>query len=101
MWNVLVEYEIWRLKFNGSDPPAKVKPLRVTPKEGCVPYRCKGRKNNPLEERFLQLFAQELVEAGVINSRLGAAQSTCHEAGRTQVVENSRQMDRRRRVETF
>ncbi|KAH9117116.1 hypothetical protein AeMF1_009017 [Aphanomyces euteiches] len=66
LWNVLVEFDIWRLKFNESDPPAKVKPLRVTPKEGCVPYRCKGRKNNPLEERFLTLFAQELVDAGVI-----------------------------------
>ncbi|CAK4419327.1 unnamed protein product [Aphanomyces euteiches] len=37
MWSVLIEYDIWRIKFNGQDPPAKVKPLRVTPKDGCVP----------------------------------------------------------------
>ncbi|ETV70211.1 hypothetical protein H257_14243 [Aphanomyces astaci] len=51
--------------FNLSDPPA-VKPLKVTPKDGCVPYRCKGQKHNLLEESFLYLFAKELYDAGVI-----------------------------------
>ncbi|RHZ37981.1 hypothetical protein DYB31_013563, partial [Aphanomyces astaci] len=64
LWRVLTKHDIWRLKYDGSDPPARVKPL--TPKDGCVPYRCKGRKHNLLEERFLNLFAKELCDAGVI-----------------------------------
>ncbi|KAF0727842.1 hypothetical protein Ae201684_014184 [Aphanomyces euteiches] len=105
LWKVLVEYDIWRLKFNGSDPPAKVKPLRVTPKEGCVPYRCKGRKNNPLEERFLTLFAQELVDAGVIKRNQQSAwcspvNPVMKPDGR-KVVEDSRQMDRRGCIEAL
>ncbi|RHZ38941.1 hypothetical protein DYB26_013782, partial [Aphanomyces astaci] len=66
LWRILTKHDIWRLKFDGSDPPARVKPLKVTPKDGCVPYRCKGRKHNLLEERFLNLFAKELCDAGVI-----------------------------------
>ncbi|ETV71543.1 hypothetical protein H257_13207 [Aphanomyces astaci] len=68
LWDVLSKHDIWRIKFDGSDSPAKVKPLKVTPKDGCVPYRCKGRKHNHLEERFLRLFAQELLDAGVMKS---------------------------------
>ncbi|RQM30249.1 hypothetical protein B5M09_013234 [Aphanomyces astaci] len=38
--DVRSKHDIWRLKFDGSDPPAKMKPLKVTPKDGCVPrYR--------------------------------------------------------------
>ncbi|ETV79725.1 hypothetical protein H257_06962 [Aphanomyces astaci] len=59
LWDVLSKHDIWRIKFDGSDPPAKVKPLKVTPKDG---------KHNLLEERFLKLFAQELLDAGVIKS---------------------------------
>ncbi|KAF0735538.1 hypothetical protein Ae201684P_022451 [Aphanomyces euteiches] len=66
LWSALTKHDIWRLKFNGSDPPAKVEPLRVTPKEACEPYRCKGRLHNPLETRFLTLFGKELLDAGVI-----------------------------------
>ncbi|KAF0739860.1 hypothetical protein AaE_008781 [Aphanomyces astaci] len=73
LWDVLSKHEIWRLKFDRSDPPAKVKPLKVTPKDGFVPYRCKGRKHNLLEERFLKLFAQELLDAGVIKSNQQSA----------------------------
>ncbi|KAH9121928.1 hypothetical protein AeMF1_006559, partial [Aphanomyces euteiches] len=62
----LTKHDIWRLKFNGSDPPAKVEPLKVTQREGCEPYRCKGRPHNPLETRFLTLFGKELLDAGVI-----------------------------------
>ncbi|KAH9181363.1 hypothetical protein AeNC1_016661, partial [Aphanomyces euteiches] len=62
----LTKHDIWRLKFNGSDPPAKVEPLKVTPREGCEPYRCKGRPHNPLETRFLTFFGNELRDAGVI-----------------------------------
>ncbi|RLO03216.1 hypothetical protein DYB28_013152, partial [Aphanomyces astaci] len=68
LWDVLSKHDIWRIKFDGSDPPAK-----VTPKDGCVPYRCKGRKHNLLEERFLKLFAQELLNAGVIKSNQQSA----------------------------
>ncbi|ETV69573.1 hypothetical protein H257_14705 [Aphanomyces astaci] len=73
LWDVLSKHDIWRIKFNGADPPAKVKPLKVTPKDGCVPYRCKGRQHNLLEERFLKLFAQELLNAGVMKSNQRSA----------------------------
>jgi hypothetical protein len=66
LWRAVKRHDIWRIKFDGSDPPANVEPLHVVPKEGCVPFRCKGRKHNPLEERFLDLFGKELLEAGVI-----------------------------------
>ncbi|KAH9086254.1 hypothetical protein LEN26_020304, partial [Aphanomyces euteiches] len=66
LWKALTKHDIWRLKFNGSDPPAKVEPLKVTPREGCEPYRCKGRPHNPLETRFLTFFGNELRDAGVI-----------------------------------
>ncbi|KAH9103019.1 hypothetical protein AeMF1_020533, partial [Aphanomyces euteiches] len=66
LWQALTKHDIWRLKFNGSDPPAKVEPLKVTQREGCEPYRCKGRPHNPLETRFLTLFGKELLDAGVI-----------------------------------
>ncbi|RHZ14164.1 hypothetical protein DYB26_014129 [Aphanomyces astaci] len=65
-------HDIWQIKLDGSDPPAKVKPLKVTPTDGCVPYRCKGRKHNLLEERFLKLFAQELLNAGVKSNQQSA-----------------------------
>ncbi|RHZ03166.1 hypothetical protein DYB37_013406 [Aphanomyces astaci] len=68
LWRVLTKNDIWRLKFDGSDPPARVKPLKVTPKDGYVPYRCKGRKHNLLEERFLNLLAKELCDDGVVNA---------------------------------
>ncbi|CAK4843956.1 unnamed protein product, partial [Aphanomyces euteiches] len=53
LWQALTKHDIWRLKFNSSDPPAKVEPL-------------KGRPHNPLETRFLTLFGKELLDAGVI-----------------------------------
>ncbi|KAH9121504.1 hypothetical protein AeMF1_006817, partial [Aphanomyces euteiches] len=62
----LTKYDNWRLELNGSDPPTKVEPLKVTPSDGCEPYRCKGRPHNPLETRFLTLFGNELRDAGVI-----------------------------------
>ncbi|ETV70710.1 hypothetical protein H257_13808 [Aphanomyces astaci] len=31
LWDVLSKHDIWRIKFDGSDPPAKVKPLKPTP----------------------------------------------------------------------
>ncbi|ETV64725.1 hypothetical protein H257_18441 [Aphanomyces astaci] len=34
LWDVLSKHDIWRIKFDGSDPPAKVKLLKVTPKDG-------------------------------------------------------------------
>ncbi|CAK4686536.1 unnamed protein product, partial [Aphanomyces euteiches] len=37
LWKALTKHDIWRLKLNGSDPPAKVEPLKVTPREGCEP----------------------------------------------------------------
>ncbi|RHY17363.1 hypothetical protein DYB36_009703 [Aphanomyces astaci] len=77
LWRVLTKHDIWRLKFDGSDPPARVKPLKVTPKDGCVPYRCKGRKHNLLEERFLNLFAKELCDAGVIKRNQQSAWCSC------------------------
>ncbi|KAH9113128.1 hypothetical protein AeMF1_012631 [Aphanomyces euteiches] len=66
LWKALTKHDIWRLKFNGSDPPTKVEPLKVSPREGCEPYRCKGRQHNPLETRLLTLFGNELRDAGVI-----------------------------------
>ncbi|RHY05041.1 hypothetical protein DYB30_010580 [Aphanomyces astaci] len=47
--DVLSKHNIWRLKLDGLDPPAKVKPVKVTPKDGCAPYRYKERKQNLLE----------------------------------------------------
>ncbi|ETV65101.1 hypothetical protein H257_18091 [Aphanomyces astaci] len=64
LWDVLSKHDIWRVKFDGSDPPAQVKPLKVTPKDGCVPYRCKGRKHNLLEERFFNSVNQVLKPDG-------------------------------------
>ncbi|KAH9109211.1 hypothetical protein AeMF1_015689 [Aphanomyces euteiches] len=66
LWSALTKQDIWLLKFNGSHQPAKVEPLRVTPKEACEPYRCKGRPHNWMETRFLTLFGKELLDAGVI-----------------------------------
>ncbi|ETW04760.1 hypothetical protein H310_03908 [Aphanomyces invadans] len=63
LWRVLTKHDTWRAKFDGSDPPARVKPLKVTPKEG-VPYRCKGRKHNLLEDRFHNLFARVMRRGG-------------------------------------
>ncbi|RHY17373.1 hypothetical protein DYB25_011362 [Aphanomyces astaci] len=34
LWDVLSKHDIWRLKFDGADPPAKVKPLKETPRDG-------------------------------------------------------------------
>ncbi|KAF0683199.1 Aste57867_24731 [Aphanomyces stellatus] len=68
LWRVLTKHDVWRLKFDGRDPPTKVRPLKVTIKEGAEPYRCKGRKHNAMDERFLDLFGKQLLEAGVIHS---------------------------------
>ncbi|KAF0688156.1 Aste57867_20207 [Aphanomyces stellatus] len=68
LWRVLTKHDVWRLKFDGRDPPAKVRPLKVTIKEGAELYRCKGRKHNAMDERFLDLFGKQLLEAGVIHS---------------------------------
>ncbi|KAF0712996.1 Aste57867_4570 [Aphanomyces stellatus] len=66
LWRVVTKGDVWRLKFDGTDPPAKVKPLHVTAKTGCVPYRCKGRKHNAIEGRFLDRFGKELLDAGIV-----------------------------------
>ena len=63
---ILQSKDVWRTKFRSSDPPAKVEPMVIKMKTGCVPYRCKSRNLNPLEARFLKLFGQMLMDAGVI-----------------------------------
>ncbi|RHZ21104.1 hypothetical protein DYB26_014853, partial [Aphanomyces astaci] len=53
LWDVLSKHDIWRIKFDGQTH--------------------RRRKHNLLEERFLKLFAQELLDAGVIKSNQQSA----------------------------
>ena len=59
-------YDIWRAVFRGTDPPAKVEPMKINLKSDAVPYVCKGRKLNVLEGRFVTLFGEQMVQDGVI-----------------------------------
>ena len=64
--SIVKGYDIWRAVFRGTDPPAKVEPMKITLKSDAVPYVCKGRKLNALEGRFVTLFGEQMIRDGVI-----------------------------------
>jgi hypothetical protein len=72
---IIRKYDVWRTCFKGSDPPADVPPMDIKLKEGSQPYRCKARKINPLEARFLEVFGEQLIRDGVV--RPNNASSYC------------------------
>jgi hypothetical protein len=64
--SIAMGYDIWRAVFRGTDPPAKVEPMKIVLKSDAVPYVCKGRKLNVLEGRFVTLFGEQLLRDGMI-----------------------------------
>lgn len=74
---VVGKYKGWRATFRSTDGPANVPPMNIRMKPTASTYKCKARKLNPLESRFLKVFASTLLRAGVIeknnNSRYCSA----------------------------
>ncbi|POM74373.1 Putative retroelement [Phytophthora palmivora] len=60
---IVYAYDVWRLTL-GSDPPAKVEPMRIRMKAGCKPFRAKARKYAPEYQAFLESFNDKLVSLG-------------------------------------
>ncbi|KAE9046006.1 hypothetical protein PR001_g4734 [Phytophthora rubi] len=56
---VKTETDIWRTKL-GSDPPAKLEPLRVVLVGGSVPYRTKPRQYSAAKTKFLSEYGKQL-----------------------------------------
>ncbi|CAK4086248.1 unnamed protein product [Aphanomyces euteiches] len=68
LWKVVLEAAnggVWRAKFRGTDEPADVPAMRIKLKPNVQPYRCKARKTNPLETKFLEAFGRQLESDGV------------------------------------
>ncbi|ETO61460.1 hypothetical protein F444_20525 [Phytophthora nicotianae P1976] len=55
--------DLWMIQL-GTDPPAKVPPMKIRLKPGAKPYRCKARKYPPEVRRFMEDFNAKLVELG-------------------------------------
>ncbi|KAH9160214.1 hypothetical protein AeNC1_018999, partial [Aphanomyces euteiches] len=76
LWKVVLEAAnggVWRAKFRGTDEPADVPAMRIKLKPNVQPYRCKARKTNPLETKFLEAFGRQLESDGVIFANASSA----------------------------
>jgi hypothetical protein len=62
---IACRFDIWRLRL-GTDPPAKVPPMKIRLKAEAKPYRCKARKYPPELRRFMEDFNSELEQLGWI-----------------------------------
>ena len=50
----------------GSDPPAKIPPMKISLKPGAKPYRAKPRKYSPSQAAFLRKKVEQLLELGLV-----------------------------------
>ena len=63
---LLHEYrDIFRSRL-GSDPPMKVKPMKIQLRKGAVPFRAKQRRYSPQQAAFLRDKANQLLRLGLV-----------------------------------
>jgi hypothetical protein len=63
--------DVFRLKL-GADPPANVKPLVITLRDGAEPMRMSARKYAPPQLKFMRDKIRELEELGLVHKNTGA-----------------------------
>lgn len=57
--------DIFRIKL-GSDPPAKVAPLEITPTSDCKPHRAPQRRYSPPQRAFISNTIRQLEAVGAV-----------------------------------
>jgi hypothetical protein len=63
--------DVFKLKL-GADPPANVKPLVITLRDGAEPVRMSARKYAPPQLNFMRDKIRELEELGLVYKNIGA-----------------------------
>lgn len=73
---IACRFDIWRLSL-GTDPPAKVPPMKIRLTVDAKPYRCKARKYPPELRRFMEDFNNELEQLGWIYENPNSRWACC------------------------